>query len=275
MNIASSPVPSYRKPPIIEAVWSAQFSEMAWLLPSHAGLFWSLIREKFPLCQEQPPIAHVVESDKLVAPQPSLIRWFDGPPPTRQWFLSASENELIQLQRDRLCCNWKRVGATDIYPRYAHMGSLFEFAWNTLLRFVTDLQKPMPEVDQCEMTYINHIDIGHGWDSIQQIGNVFPTINWNKTTAFLPPPKTLGARLTFDLPHLNGRLHVALRHVVKADQTSADAQVLLLELTARGLPPRRDLPGLLQWFAAAREAIVRGFTALTTPAMHELWEREQ
>ena len=275
MSQAGKPIPSYRKPPIIEAVWSVQYSEMAWLLPPHTGLFWDKIRDRFPDCEEQSPIAHVVETEDVFKPPAQQAELLSIPPLTRQWFVSGSGNELVQLQRDRLCCNWRKVSSDDVYPRYGTMRPLFQQTWEAFRGFVHELGHPAPNVDQCEMTYINHIDQGQGWDEVAQVGRVFPAVMWNGDKSFLPSPRTLGARLAFDVPELRGRLHVSLRHGLRKQQSPEPQEILLLELTARGLPAQTDEAGLLAWYAVARESIVRGFTDLTAADMHGLWEREQ
>jgi hypothetical protein len=159
-----------------------------------------------------------------------------------------------------------------VYPRYSYMKVLFDDAWNAFSNFVRDSGQAPPIVDQCEMTYTNLIDQGQGWNSLHEIGNVFSTMTWAGNTSFLPPPKTLLARLTFDIPNLNGRLHVSLQHVIKREGPANES--LMMELTARGIPARIDKEGLDTWFAFAREAIVRGFTDLTSDTIHRLWEKE-
>ena len=267
-------VPSYKSPPIIEAVWSVQFAEMTWMLPPHTGVFWSLIQKEFPTFEEQTPIAHVVEKEDFSAPARSTAEMLSIPPLSRQWFTSESKGELIQLQRDRFCCNWRKVAATDVYPRYGRMKELFESAWGVFTGFVKDTGHDLPSIDQCEMTYINHIAQGQGWEEIREVGNVFPPLTWPDNPDFLPSPTTIGAILAFDVPELKGRLHASLKHGVRIGE-QAPEQLLVLELTARGLPLNTDEPGLEGWFATAREAIVRGFTDLTSSDMHRLWEREQ
>jgi uncharacterized protein (TIGR04255 family) len=267
-----STIPSYRKPPIIEAVWSVQFLEMPWLLSPHTGIFWNSVRTRFPLCEEHPPIAHIIEApDVFNVPQPQ-IELCTTLPPTRQWFLSNSGGDIIQLQRNRFCCNWRKVQAQDVYPRFSYMQELFTYSWDAFCSFVRNSGQSPPVVDQCEMTYTNIIEQGKGWNNVSQVGNVFPTMSWGSSSSFLQPPKTLGALLKFDIPNLNGRLHVTLRHAIKRDASANE--VLMLELTARGLPARIDKVGLDSWFAMARDTIVRGFTDLTSVAMHEQWERE-
>ena len=276
MASATSPIPSYAKPPIIEAVWSVQFGEMAWLLPPHTGLLWSRLRERFPNCEEQPPIGHVVERDEAFSAPLRGVEMRAVPPLSRQWFVSDSSNQLIQVQRDRFCCNWRKVNPADVYPRYHHMREMFRVNWMLFCEFVAEMEQSPPAVDQCEMTYINHVDRGHGWDSMEQVGEVFPMLQWQHEASYLPEPETLGAKASFAIPDLAGRLHASLRHGARTTESSSEEQQLLvLEVTARGRPEKTDVDGLLSWYALAREVIVRGFTDLTGPAMHARWEREQ
>lgn len=274
MSQGSDSVPSYRKPPIIEAVWSVQFAEMLWLLPPHTGLFWSRIRDRFPRCEEQAPIMHVVESESLFTSPKSSAELLTAPPLSRQWFISEAGTELVQLQRDRFCCNWRKVEPDDVYPRFQRLKNMFTEGWTTFCDFVSAMGEGAPAIDQCEMTYINHIERGLGWDAIERVGAVFPAICWEGKTSFLPAPSTLGAKFSFEMPSLHGRLHASLRHGVKSEGKAKGNELLLLEMTARGLPDTTDVAGLLRWFALARESIVKGFTDLTASKMHSLWERE-
>jgi uncharacterized protein (TIGR04255 family) len=275
MKEPDSAMPSYAKPPVIEVVWSVQFAELRWLLAAHTGLFWQRIRDRYPDCQEQAPLAHVVEQEALFAPAVQQMQMLSAPPLSRQWYISGSGNELVQLQRDRFCCNWRQVRRGDAYPRYAHMRDAFESNWRTFCDFVADVGKEAPSVDQCEMTYINHVDQGQGWESLAQVGEVFHMVQWQAETSSLPGPETLGARVSFGLPQVRGRLHVSLRHGMRTEDGSGEQQLLVLELTARGAPLETDVDGLLAWYEAARGSIVRAFTELTTPSMHARWERQQ
>jgi hypothetical protein len=57
----------------------------------------------------------------------------------------------------------------------------------------------------------------------------------------------------------------------------ADAEdgrkVLLMTLTVRGAPADTSRDGAVEFMNGAREHIVRTFTEMTTPEMHEKWQR--
>jgi len=75
--------------------------------------------------------------------------------------------------------------------------------------------------------------------------------------------------LTDEQPEPVGRLIVSMQPAI----SSEDKPVLRFELTARGAPITPDLDGVDRFFDIGRDAIVRGFTAITTSEMHKLWGR--
>ena len=268
-----TPIPSFGKPPVIEVVWSLQFSELSWLRAPDTGAFWSRICAEYPKCEEKPPIGRAIEAEEVLAPQQNAPEILAIAPLNRQWFISETGTELVQLQRDRFCYNWRKTRPGDVYPRHDHMKERFHENWESFCDFVEGTEHGLPQVDQCELTYINHLPQDEGWSQVGDIHKLFPSFAWVNGKKFLPSPCTLGCQLLFDLRGTGGRLHVSLRHGKKQDEPQS--QVFVLELTARGKPQKTTIDGLLDWFSLAREWIVRGFADLTNPTMHQFWERER
>ena len=73
------------------------------------------------------------------------------------------------------------------------------------------------------------------------------------------------------MPEGKGVLNVGLREAIR---TEDKVPVFVLELKAKGTASSIKSEDIREWFNLAREWIVRGFTDLTTPEMHELWEIE-
>ncbi len=67
-----------------------------------------------------------------------------------------------------------------------------------------------------------------------------------------------------------GRLHVTAEPRYRLPDMMP---ILRLSLTARGAPRGGGIDGVRAFFEVGHEWIVRGFTSLTTPAMHRIWER--
>ena len=122
--MTKSTIPSYGNPPVIEVAWSVQFATLPWLTAAHTGLFWSKIRDAYPACEEQPPIERAEEPEVLLQPRRIVpqMQMLLKPPPCRQWFIAAAGNDLVQLQADRFCVNWRKVNPGDKYPRYGYQG---------------------------------------------------------------------------------------------------------------------------------------------------------
>ena len=272
--MAHTAVPSYKKPPVVEVVWSAQFLPLPWLTAAHTGLFWETIRADYPDCEEQPPVERQDESEELLRPAQFQTVFFQKPPLCRQWFISKSGTDLVQLQQDRFCFNWRRVKADDYYPRYDYMRSQFTDRWKQFCGFAKSQSGELPTVDLLEMTYVNHIFKGDGWDVPGEIGKIFPAISFHGKADFLTLPASLSATMVFDVKGTHGRLHVSCRHarLIQEDQR----ELFRLELVARGRPEKADSEGILEWFAEGRQWIVRGFADLTNIEIQKsIWGREQ
>ena len=123
-------------------------------------------------------------------------------------------------------------------------------------------------MNQYELTYVNHIPVGDGWETLADIGSVFRDLTWAESHDFLPAPEGLQWQSQFRMPNTSGRLHVKINKGVRRTDSKS---LLLCELTARGIDAEKSMS---EWFELGREWIVRGFTDLTTDFAHrELWRR--
>jgi uncharacterized protein (TIGR04255 family) len=262
---APEPLPSFRDPPVVEVVCSAGFSPVPGLTVGHFGRFWDLLdRRLFPACQEQVPLSQAIEAIGSQVPVATLEL---AVVPPRLWFISASTDEIVQVQRDRFLCNWRRVAQDHAYPRYdAVSGSFFE-RFTRYREFVRAETGNEIAFTQFELTYINHI----AYDSVAQgfggVGAFLPDLCWRSMQRFLPAPSGLEARLSFDLPDTRTRLHCKVNTGRRKDDGTP---VIILDMTARGIGD-----DLTAWFALAHAWIVRGFADLTSSAAHERWGRDQ
>ena len=168
-------LPRYKVPPVIETVIGIEFTGLEkWEVP-HFGVFWSRIKDEFPNCQAKPPLRSEIEQfDK---PQPPPVPQFQvvSGPEIRCWFIDADNRTLIQVQRDRFVFNWRKRGVTDAYPHYDEsIRPAFQRVWQQFLEFVDQQQLGQVNVVQCEVTYVNHLDNGKGWNSASDLHEVFP-----------------------------------------------------------------------------------------------------
>src|SRR4051812_24176766 len=98
-----SQLPEYDQPPLDEVAIGLQFEALQKFKVAHFGLYWDRIRDRYPLTESHPPLAHAVEppSIKPASSRTLTISSEEEFPAPRCWFLGQSQTELIQLQTDR------------------------------------------------------------------------------------------------------------------------------------------------------------------------------
>ena len=268
----STPLPDYERPPVIEVVYGMQFAPLLDLRTPLIGLLWQRFKQQYPKYKEMPVLAPVIERFDQVFPTEQVsVELLDHPPLPRVFFFDANENWVMQVQNDRFHHNWKRMKEGDSYPRFISVSEKFFEAWDKFLQFLASENVPRPNFTQLELTYINHIPVEEGRSALQEIQTVFPDFPWQPNHVFLGLPENLSWNISFLMPDNQGRLHITMR---PAQRRKDKAVVLLLELTARGIPPSTELLDIKNWFSVGREWIVRGFSDIThLDVQRERWGR--
>jgi uncharacterized protein (TIGR04255 family) len=272
-----NPLPDFGKPPVSEVALSVQFNPLPLLRAFQIHDLWiTAYRSRFPKVEEHVSLESVIEQFG-VAPIPEAqrlsirFRNIDAPPTARFWFIDEAGNELVQVQQSRFVRNWRKSGDGDQYPRYEHVRSSFVSDFRLFSNHVAAASLGTIVPVQCEVTYVNmispakHAEVGH---VIQQLTGGF-------SEPFFPSPEDVTSVWRFVIPRTDGspvgRLSIELRPAYKRE---TEEEILQLHLTARGLPLGDGLEGVLAFLDLGREWIVRGFAAITTPAMHKSWERK-
>ncbi|MBC8468543.1 MAG: TIGR04255 family protein [Planctomycetes bacterium] len=267
-----SALPDYDNPPVNEVVFGIQFKKLQNFKAPHIGFFWEKLGKKeYPECKEMPPLGHTIESfEGIPLQQPPLtIERFDHPPLPRLFFISAMKNQLIQTQEDRLHQNWRRIKPDDEYPRYATLYPKFKSSWSIFTSFVDEMELGNVEPDQYELTYVNQIPRGEGWENLFDINNLFRDSRSEPDNRFLPEPENMSWRKTYRLPNDTGRLHISTRLAISRELKD---RILIIDLTARGFIADK----IDTWFDMAHEWIVKGFTDLTSESIQKaVWKRKQ
>ena len=192
-------------------------------------------------------------------------------PPMRWWYLDDKNGRLIQLQRDVFFHNWRKLSPEHPYPHYQQTREMFEAAWRRFLDFLKKEELGLPNVFQCQIDYINHIEKGQGWDSLDDLPRITPLAGRMRSD-FLGTPDVVVMNTRHVIPPEKGRLHMTLQPAIRnSDQT----ELLQLQLTARGHPASNETADILSWLDLGHEWVVRGFADLTTPEMHKIWGRTQ
>jgi uncharacterized protein (TIGR04255 family) len=266
------PLPDFRKPPVIETVLSVEFAPIKdWALP-HFGLFWAQLREHFPRFEVHPPIRSEIESfEPPQAPAEPEIRIELAMPEGRCWYVNDDGRQLLQIQNGRFIFNWRKRAPDDEYPRYRQFVlPSFNRLWQSFLGFLKQEGLGEPSPVQCEVTYVNHIPKGEGWNTVEDWDEVFNFLNFHHKLNFLPHPEATNIDLAFVIPEKRGRLRAKIRRAIRIVDK---CEIITLNLIARGRPQSSSTQDIVNWFELGHEWVVRGFADITTPKMHEQWER--
>lgn len=262
-SFSSGALPSYKNPPVNEVVCGVRFNTSDKLLIPHIGFLWEKFRADYPIIQHVPPIAS--------AKGEIQIDMATGVPLPRVWFINKSDDQLVQFQFDRFYFNWRRRQSD--YPRYDHVISNFESVLKKVTIFFSEFEFGELTPIEYELSYINHIPKGQGWNTMDDLPKIFLDYVWKKTKKrFLPKPEKVAWNKEFPLPEKKGNLNVSLKQAIR---TEDKVPLLVLELKTRGIDESAGKEGIREWFDLAHEWIVRGFTDLTTPEIQKIWEREE
>jgi uncharacterized protein (TIGR04255 family) len=262
-------LPDFSNPPVAETVLSVQFEPPANFRAAHLGLFWREIQDRFPKTEERRELPSVIEEfpevPKLAPGIQIQLQQLEVPPMPRYWFVNHAGKELIQLQKDRFVKNWRKIGEGDQYPRYENVKAGFEKDFALFREFVRNEKLGELQLNQCEVTYVNHIMAGEGWTQHAEIDKVF--VGWRQPELSYPGAATdvtwTGRFLIADEGKPVGRLHVEVLPVSRAQDGKP---MFVMSLTARG-----QLGPGLDFFDLGRQWIVWSFKNLTTPEMHRIW----
>jgi uncharacterized protein (TIGR04255 family) len=256
---------------------SVQFDPLSTLAPVHLGRWWTGARRAhYPVTEERPslePTREDFEAPSSAGPSFNL-RVMGAPPTPSVWFLTEDRSELLQVQRDRFTRNWSKQSAKDPYPSFDALWPAFADDFGQFRDFLVGESIGDPSIIQCELTYVNPIDPG-GWERHGQLHRVVAPWSGSYSEGFLPEPEDGQIVLRYRIPGPEGspvgRLHVT----VQPSWVEGPKPRLLMTLTARGRPLGAGLSGAKAFLDLGHEWIVRAFTTLTEPPMHEQWERYQ
>jgi uncharacterized protein (TIGR04255 family) len=266
--------PRFDKPPVIETVLSVEFSPLpGWQIPFF-GLYWATIRDRYPKQSTQPALPSQIEnlSDEYMPPRRLVVDLssssFSSLLEARCWFYNEEETELIQIQRDRFIFNWKKGLVDQAYPRYENLRPIFEHEWNHFGDFVTSNNLGKPEVKQCEITYINHIEVGVGWKNYEELSSVLAPWSGAKSGTHLPNLEDVQIIARYRLPDGRGRVYV---QTLPGIRNTDHKEIMQLTITARGRPSSSDPTSVFEWFDIAQPWVSETFVEITTEQMHSIW----
>jgi uncharacterized protein (TIGR04255 family) len=266
-------LPDFTRPPVTEVVLGVQFDELP-LKSVHLGLAWNLFKERFPNTEDQTPLEPAIERFDPIDRRRLQFRieTVEQPPLRRVWFLNDNGTELLQIQNTRFIRNWRKVGGEDEYPRYERILESFKNELKTFQKFLLDQKLAAMTFNQCEITYVNHISSGFGWNRLAEAPEIFSQLSgpgWVGAGTEAEEFR-MTSRYLLNESGFRGRLHVEVEPALDA---KTKAPLYVMTLTARGAPGENSLNGVVGFLDLGRRSIVKAFAELTTPKMHEIWRR--
>jgi uncharacterized protein (TIGR04255 family) len=268
-------LPDFENPPVVEVAASVQFGAIQGLDAARLGTLWLRFRDKYPKPEQHPALPRVVES--FGAPR-TLHFGFSvlaSQPTPRLWFLNEDGTRLVQVQSDRLIINWRQLDTGTAYPRYPILRTELIAAVEVFDGFLSDEKLQRPVIDQAELTYVNHFDAGQP-GTMRTPLSAFLRFWQEPRGVFLSDSPEEAAVRTQYIMRVGespvGRLFVELESAYSAKD---NAPIYVLNLAARGAPSDPTLDGALSFLDLAHLWIVQSFADITTPNMHNRWERKR
>jgi len=277
MTESSEPLPRFGRPPVIETVLGVHFRPLEKFTSAHQGLLWErCFRAQFPKLEERPPVEEVRERFGEERLAPRMLRWqvSDRPDAPRLWAASENGQHVVQIQKNALFVNWLKTGDDVAYRPYAERRQEFSRQLSQVEEFFRDEDVGQLEPTTWSVTYINQVE----YEGFHNVGLAVAKMLgvWanQRSDTWLPEPDKVVLDFTFPMPDNAGRLNVNLVPVVLLANKK---QMLRLDLTARGQLKKesRNVASALAGIDLGHEWVVRGFTSLTRPEIHHVWERTQ
>ena len=267
-EIGQHDFPQFDSPPLVETVLSVQYERLQNMSPAYFGLYWHRIRDRYPTSEEQPPLLPQFEQNTVRAPQSLRLEFQQNM--HRLWLLNIDKTEMIQVQNDRFIKNWRKH-ESESYPRYEPViRPAFERDYRDFVEFVSDEKLGEVKINQCEVTYVNHIISGEGWRTWDEIDKVFTF--WRQSSVAVPhlgQTENFGVQLRFPILSAKngwiGRLHVDVQPAFTAIENKP---MYVMQLTARGMSGEG-----YDFFDVGHWSVIKMFDQLTTPEMHVIWRK--
>jgi uncharacterized protein (TIGR04255 family) len=271
----SAKLPRFARPPVIEVALSLQLEPLRGFRSVHYGLLADQWRERYPSTEDQPPLAPLVpEAEAELSAARVQVQLSTGAPLPRCWFVSRDQTRLVQVQPDRFAFNWRRLHDTDEYPHFDTLRPQFDHEFGVLERLAREHGLGDLRTLACEVTYVNAILAGEGWEHHGQLGRVLNLASRQPAGGIREPEDVrLQARYGIhdDSGTFVGRVILDAQPVVRRDDVR---HAIILQLTARSAQVSASPAEAVKFFDLGHESVVRTFKEVTTPAMHNIWGYE-
>lgn len=261
--------PHFRKPPIMEQAISLVFERLIDFDNVDFGLFWSTVKESFPLAETTHRATHPIENfegrsaSATVVLSPNLL--------ARSLFRNSNSGELLQLQDDFFGFSWVKLGEDEHYPRFERTSARFWEFYEKFLRYWSERYEVSPTLRQCELVNVNIIPVASFGSAYSDMARAFKIDPFDWYIEGLRAETYVRNRQHAILDAADnpiGRLHSVITPVI--DQSGE--KHFQFQLTARSSPTIHDADEARAFFERAHEMLNNAFVSSITPKMLEQWE---
>lgn len=255
--------PTFATPPIVELVLSVGFQPLS-LTAVQLGDVWRAFADRFPTVEQKAPYQMPLEIPGDATTPPSIsLELLPGPPVPRLWFIDARGGQLIQVQADWFARNWRRVGGGDDYPHYPEMSDAFLQDLTTLRDYLESIGHTLRPT-QCEVTYIDHIEL----TGDAELASVLSIVTSSQLQLDVEGQSLSARYILYDEGRPVGRLHVTGNTATRLSDGKA---IVVLNFTARGAPLGGGLSGVLAFQDLGREWAWRAFSEFVRKDVQKSW----
>lgn len=253
------PIPSYGRPPVVEAVVGAEFLPIDQLNTVQLVHLHDRWAHRFPRIELQPELP---SASRFANQLPVVFN--TGVPPVRLWSLGDGDEILVQVQTDRLVVNWRRINDESQYPRYGELLRIFDECWTDLVDHLRDLGDVALVITDAEVTYVNSIQ----YDVTQGPGDALTILS---DESGLPTARDYRLQRVWRLPADDRNYEPNVTVNVATDSPGTFRMDVVTRVSVGSIFEEDPRPAL----DLAHEVSVRTFTSCTTTSKHDEWERKE
>lgn len=269
-----SPSPSFASPPVAEVAVSITFRPLEKLSLLRIVDFYNQhLASHFPVYEEHPPVVPAIERFDTPGPALDLSMFMSSDLPLpRLWFLTKNGEELVQIQRDWFACNWRKTGPHSQYDSWQVRKAAFVRWLGTFSDYAKANDAGDFQVIQCELVYVNHIDVGAvGHSHLERL----TVLAGKAKPSLLPDAEQMQLHAQYamrdEAQNAFGRLHIDIQPGFRREGSKP---IYVLTLTVRGRPKGGRLQDAYAFLDRANEWADQGFVAVTTDEIQRFWGRE-
>lgn len=264
--------PKFADPPVREVGLGIQFGALQALRGVHVGLFWSSLRESFPVISEVAPLPPMFETFGGLRNSQGSLQFLPPFSAPRILLQSGDEQWVLQVQQDRFLLNWRSMDRFP-YPEWESLAPRFKNELNRFTDFLHEEQLGGIAVNQVEVSYYNSIPIDPSADHHDQLEKITPLFT-NVTTQVLdlePDSIVLNYRRIMRRGDERvGRTHVDFSPGI---HPNSEQQIYGLNITSRGRPTDVTIEAAGSFLNDAHDAVVNTFATVTNEELHQKWGR--